>query len=53
MFNQKLFSLKELRDCFNAIEPELIRFPSLKPDVLKSRVEEFIERCENISGSNE
>lgn len=53
MFKQKLFDVEDLRNCFNAIEPELIRFPSLKPDVLKSRVEEFIERCENISGSNE
>jgi hypothetical protein len=52
MYEQKLFSLKELRDCFNAIEPELIRFPSLNPDVLKSRIEEFIERCENILGSD-
>lgn len=52
MYEQKLFSVEELRSCFNAIEPELIRFPSLNPDVLKSRVEEFIERCENTLGSD-
>jgi hypothetical protein len=53
MYEQKLFSLKELRDCFNAIEPELVRFPSLDPDILRSRIEQFIERCSNIPGSNE
>ena len=46
MYEQKLFSLKELRDCFEAIAPELIRFPSLNPDVLRSRVESFIEGFE-------
>jgi hypothetical protein len=43
MYEQKLFSSLELRDCFEAIAPELIRFPSLDPDVLRSRVEKFIE----------
>lgn len=47
MYEQKLFSLKELRDCFEAIAPDLIRFPSLNPDVLRSRVENFIERFED------
>ncbi len=46
MYEQKLFSLKQLRDGFEAIAPELIRFPSLDPDVLRSRVENFIKRCE-------
>jgi hypothetical protein len=46
MYKQKLFSLNELRDCFEAIVPELIRFPSLNPDILRSRVENFIERFE-------
>ena len=46
MYEQKLFSLKELRDCFEAIAPELIRFPSLNPDVIRSRVENFIARSE-------
>lgn len=46
MYKQKLFSLRELRDCFEAIAPELIRFPSLNPNVLRSRVEKFIERFE-------
>ena len=47
MYEQKLFSLRELRDCFEAILPELIKFPSLDPDVIRSRVEHFIERFEN------
>jgi hypothetical protein len=47
MYKQKLFSLNDLRNCFEAIAPELIRFPSLNPDMLRSRVEKFIERCED------
>ena len=47
MYEQKLFSLTNLRDCFEAIAPELIRFPSLNPDVLRSRVENFIGHFEN------
>jgi hypothetical protein len=49
MHEQKLFSLRELRDCFEAIVPELIRFPSLDPDVLRSRIENFSERFEGDS----
>ncbi len=49
MYEQKLFSAAELRDNFEAIAPELIRFPSLNPDVLRSRVENFIERFESNS----
>jgi hypothetical protein len=49
MYEQKLFSLTELRDSFEAIAPELIQFPSLNPDVLSSRVENFIERLESHS----
>ena len=48
MFEQGLFSLANLRDCFEAIEPDLIRFPSLNPDALKSRVETFIEQANQI-----
>jgi hypothetical protein len=47
MYSHKLFSLGNLRDCFEAIAPELIRFPSLNPDVLRSRVENFIKRFED------
>ncbi len=47
MYEQKLFSLQELRDCFEAITPELVRFPSLNPGAIRSRVEGFIERFEN------
>jgi hypothetical protein len=53
MYEQKLFSLEELRDCFKAIAPELIRFPSLDPDRLRNRIEQFIERCESTSESNQ
>ena len=49
MYEQKLFSLEKLRDCFEAIAPELIRFPSLNPDLLRKRIEQFIERCESTS----
>jgi len=49
MYEHKLFSLEELRDSFEAIAPELIRFPSLNPDVLRSRVWNFIERFEGNS----
>ena len=47
MYKRKLFSLSELRACFEAITPELIRFPSLNPDMLRSRVENFIECVED------
>lgn len=43
MYKQNLFSLEELQDCFEAIEPELIRFPSLNPELIRSRIESFIE----------
>lgn len=46
MYEQKLLSLKGLRDAFEVIEPDLIRFPSLDPDALKNRLENFIERIE-------
>jgi hypothetical protein len=47
MYEQRLFSLRELRDCLEAIVPELIRFPSLEPDVLRGRVDNFIKYCES------
>jgi hypothetical protein len=49
MYEQKLFSLEDLRDSFEAIAPELIRFPALNPDVLRSRVETFIAQFEGHS----
>lgn len=52
MYEQKLFALEELRDCFEAIASELIRFLSLNPDLLRNRVEQFIERCESTSESD-
>jgi hypothetical protein len=42
MYQQKLFTLENLRNCFEAIEPELIRYPSIEPDTLRNKVEEFI-----------
>jgi ribulose bisphosphate carboxylase small subunit len=50
MYEQRLFSLRELRDCLEAIVPELIRFPSLDPARLESRVENFIKHCESNLG---
>jgi hypothetical protein len=47
MYEQKLFTLNNLRNCFEAIAPELIKFPSLNPDVLRNSVEEFIELNQN------
>lgn len=47
MYEQNLFSLEALRDSFEAIAPELIRFPALDPDVIRSRVERFIECSES------
>jgi hypothetical protein len=49
MYTQKLFSLEQLQDSFEAILPDLIRFPSLNPDLLRSRVEKFIGDCESNS----
>jgi len=53
MKRDRCFGLEELRDCFEAIVPELIRFPSLDPDRLKNRIEQFIERYESTSESNQ
>ncbi|MFM6343807.1 MAG: hypothetical protein ACKPFK_01485, partial [Dolichospermum sp.] len=53
MYKQKLFSLNDLQNCFQEITPELIRFPSLNPDILRNRIEKFIERCENNLGENQ
>jgi hypothetical protein len=33
----------------NEIESELIRFPALDPDLLRNKIEQFIDRCENTS----
>lgn len=41
MYAQGLFSLKTLRDCFEVIEPELLKFPALEVDVLRNRIESF------------
>jgi hypothetical protein len=53
MYEHKLFSLNELGECFEAIAPELIRFPSLNPDVLRSRVENLIERFQYPPGEKQ
>jgi hypothetical protein len=49
MYKQKLFTLEALLNGFEVIEPELIRFPSLDPELLRNKVEQFIDRCENGS----
>ncbi len=54
MYEQKLFSGQDLRDCFEAIEAELIRYPSIEPDILRNRVERFIENLNSkAEDSNE
>ena len=52
MYDRKLFSLTKLIDCFEAIAPEIIRFPSLNADALRSRVENFIDQFKD-RGSQE
>ncbi len=49
MYEQQLFSLEELRNCFEAIKPELIRVPTLDADELSTKVESFIRRFEPLS----
>lgn len=49
MYNQQLFSLSDIRNGFDAIKPELIRFPSLDADELSAKVESLIRRCEPSS----
>jgi len=49
MYAQKLFSLNQLQDCLEVITPELIRFPSLNPDMLRNRVKNFIGRFKDQS----
>jgi hypothetical protein len=53
MYEQKLFSLEDLRTSFEAIALELIRFPALNSDVVRSRVENFIEQCEENSAEEQ
>jgi hypothetical protein len=53
MYDRKLFSLTKLSDCFEAIVPEIIRFPSLNADALRSRVEKFIDRVEERGSKEE
>lgn len=45
MYEQKLFLLDDLRNCFESIESELICFPSINPQILKGRVNSFIEQA--------
>lgn len=47
MYEQRLFSLQELRNGLEAILPDLIQFPSLNSDVFKSRIESFIKSFED------
>jgi hypothetical protein len=47
MYEQKLFTLEKLLNCFDAIESELIRFPALDAELLRNKIEQFIDRYEN------
>ena len=51
MYDQKLFSLENLQNCFDAIVSELIRFPSLDPNLLRNKLETFIERCQRCTNN--
>ncbi|TVP65553.1 MAG: hypothetical protein EA342_14230 [Leptolyngbya sp. LCM1.Bin17] len=53
MYSQNLFSLAGLRDGFEVIEPELIRFPALNPTLLRSKVESFIAQKINTRQTND
>lgn len=53
MYDQNLFLLQDLQDGFNAIEPEMIRFPSLDPAILRTKVEQFIESCSTQAEEHE
>jgi hypothetical protein len=53
MYDQKLFSLEKLGECFEAIEAELIRFPSLNPELLRNKVAQFIAYCESATEREE
>lgn len=53
MYDQNLFLLQDLQDGFNAIEPEMIRFPSLDPAILRTKVEQFIESCNTQAEEHE
>lgn len=47
MYKQKLFALERLREGFEAIAPDLIRFPALDADALRIKVENFIALIES------
>lgn len=49
MYEQGLFLLGDLRRSFAAIAPGLIRFPSIDSEILRERVDAFIEQA---SGDN-
>ena len=53
MYDQNLFSLQDLQDGFNAIEPEIIRFPSLDSEILRTKVKQFIESCNTQAEESE
>ena len=46
MYKQNLFSLEELGTAFEAIEPELIRFPALDSDDLRRKIRSLVEQLE-------
>ncbi|MGF1574431.1 MAG: DUF6036 family nucleotidyltransferase [Cyanophyceae cyanobacterium] len=43
MYGYQLFSLQDLADGLDAIRPQLIRYPSLNPDVINTRIIDFIQ----------
>lgn len=53
MYEQQLFSVQTLRSGFEAIKPELIRFPSLDADELSAKVESLAKLLESSSSENQ
>ena len=53
MLHRKLFSIETLRDSFEAIEPDLIRYPSLDPKDIKAKVTGFIQKIEETSSDGD
>ena len=45
MYSQELFSLEDLRNCFEVIESDFIRFPAIEPDIIKGQINQFIEQA--------
>ena len=48
MYKKSLFSLENLIASYEAIEADLIRFPSLEPDDIRRKIQSFIELTKQL-----